>query len=450
MRNPYIVGRWVSGREFYGRQALVEDILHGLDDHLWVMGLRRTGKTSLLRQIELRSKEDSSFLPLFWDLQGCQAPDDLGLALYEGIEEAGGDLTALGENISNWKNLDLFALLKTLARLARADERRLLLLVDEAECLNHLARTHPHTLQRLRRTLQRGPHIRTVLVSSKRLSALHELCRDWETSPFLHGFALRYLNHLTPEAATGLVHQRQATRSVQAAPGLVAQIRQLTGDQPYLLQLLCSRLFSDGSLRPIADEDLAFVEVQTEGFLLNDFAALSGPERAILRAVSSGQPLRAAANSAYLRGLVGLGILDREGDEYAIANTFFKRWLRERADWEAEAEVSAEGTLTVYTQSELEPVLAAVRENRLALAEMEQILDTIRRALLVWQQEGAPMAPRLEAALSKPGGPRHKLEATLPLLPGALAYKIEWDGEMWDLLQRLLDLLRNLAQEDHG
>jgi hypothetical protein len=437
MRNPYITGRWVSGPEFYGRQALTEAILRGPDDHLWVMGLRRTGKTSLLRQIELLSKEDSSYLPLFWDLQGCQAPDDLGLALYEGIEEAAGGFTALGENISDWESLDLFALLKTLAQLAREDERRLLLLVDEAECLNHLARTHPHALQRLRRTLQRGPHIRTVLVSSKRLSALHELCRDWETSPFLHGFALRYLSHLMPEAATGLIRQHQAARSVQAAPGLVAQIRQLTGDHAYLLQLLSSRLFSDGSLRSIADEDLAFVEAQMTGFLLNDFAALSAPERAILRAVSSGQPLPADTDTAYLHGLVGLGILRHEGDGYAIGNAFFARWLREQADWETRAEVSAEGTLTVYTQSELEPVLEAVRENRLALAEMEQMLDAIRRALLVWQRKGMPGTKRLAAALEKPGGPRHKLEATLPLLPGALAYKLEWGGEVRDLLAAL-------------
>jgi hypothetical protein len=437
MRNPYITGRWVSGPEFYGRKALADAILRGSDNHLWVMGLRRTGKTSLLRQIELLSKEDSSFLPLFWDLQGCQSPDDLGLALYEGVEEATGDLTAPGENISDWESLDLFALLKTLTRPAREDERRLLLLVDEAECLNHLARTHPHALQRLRRTLQRGPDIRTVLVSSKRLGALHELCQDWETSPFLHGFALRYLSHLIPETATGLVRQRQAARSVQAPPGLVVKIQQLAGDHPYLLQLLCSRLFSDGSLRPIAGDDLAFVDAQMTGFLLNDFAALSGPERAILRTISSGQPLPADAHPTYLHGLVGLGILRHEGDSYAIGNAFFARWLREQADWEARAEVSAEGTLTVYTQSELEPVLEAVRENQLALAEMEQMLDAIRRALLVWQREGLPGTERLGRALEKPGGPRHKLEATLPLLPGALAYKVEWGGEVRNLLAAL-------------
>ncbi|MBL7062982.1 MAG: hypothetical protein ISS49_02080 [Anaerolineae bacterium] len=56
---------------------------------------------------------------------------------------------------------------------------------------------------------------------------------------------------------------------------------------------------------------------------------------------------------------------------------------------------------------------------------------------LTWQHEGAPPAPRLDAALSKPGGPRHKLEATLPLLPGALAYKVEWGGEVRELLTAL-------------
>jgi len=47
MRNPYITGRWVRGTDFYGRKALIETILHGPDSSIWVMGLRRSGKTSL-------------------------------------------------------------------------------------------------------------------------------------------------------------------------------------------------------------------------------------------------------------------------------------------------------------------------------------------------------------------------------------------------------------------
>lgn len=102
----------------------------------------------------------------------------------------------------------------------------------------------------------------------------------------------------------------------------------------------------------------------------------------------------------------------------------------------------AESTLAVYTQSELEPVLAAVQEGRLERAEMKRMLDAIQRALVAWQREGAPGVRRLEAALSKPGGPRHKLEATLPLLPGMLAYKVEWGGEVRDLLEKLLHHLK--------
>ena len=71
---------------------------------------------------------------------------------------------------------------------------------------------------------------------------------------------------------------------------------------------------------------------------------------------------------------------------------------------------------------------------------MEQILAAIRRALVVWQREGLPGTARLAAALDKPGGPRHKLEATLPLLsflPPTMAYKVEWSGEVRDLLAAL-------------
>jgi hypothetical protein len=354
MRNPYIAGHWVSGTEFYGRPTIVEDILHGPDDHLWVMGLRRTGKTSLLRQTELLSRQDDLYLPLFWDMQGCHTPDDFALALYEGVEEATACFAVLGMNVPAWEGQGLFALLGALARLAQEKGRCLLLLVDEAECLNYLARDLPHMLQRLRRVLQRGPHIRTVLASSKRLGALHELCRNWETSPFLHGFALHYLGGLESEESTALIRQHQAARPVRAAPDVVAQIRQLTGDHPYLLQLLCSRLFSEGSLRPVTDDDLAFVDAQMAGFLLNDFVALADPERAILRALSSGQHLPAGTDPAYLHGLTALGVLRYEGDGHAIGNAFFARWLREQADWGAKSEVSAEGTLVTYTQAGLD------------------------------------------------------------------------------------------------
>src|SRR6188768_3975346 len=60
VQNPYVVGRWVRGDEHYDRQKLIEHLLNAHDTAIWVVGTRRMGKTSLLRQIEhvtMRSEE---------------------------------------------------------------------------------------------------------------------------------------------------------------------------------------------------------------------------------------------------------------------------------------------------------------------------------------------------------------------------------------------------------
>ena len=49
---PYVVGQWVRGDRFYGRQAHLQEILEGPRESLWLLGTRRIGKTSLLRQLE--------------------------------------------------------------------------------------------------------------------------------------------------------------------------------------------------------------------------------------------------------------------------------------------------------------------------------------------------------------------------------------------------------------
>ena len=52
MRVPFIAGRWVRDRNHYGRQRLFTYLLNSDDTAIWVVGSRRIGKTSLLRQLE--------------------------------------------------------------------------------------------------------------------------------------------------------------------------------------------------------------------------------------------------------------------------------------------------------------------------------------------------------------------------------------------------------------
>ncbi len=49
---PFVVGQWVRGVKFYGRAAQIEEILEGNRNSIWLLGTRRIGKTSLLKELE--------------------------------------------------------------------------------------------------------------------------------------------------------------------------------------------------------------------------------------------------------------------------------------------------------------------------------------------------------------------------------------------------------------
>src|SRR5436190_269021 len=84
--NPYIAGNPVTGIEmFFGRDDVFDFIRHSLtglhrDNVIVLYGQRRTGKTSILYQMNRRL--DSSYMCIFVDLHGL-AMDGLGGFLWE-------------------------------------------------------------------------------------------------------------------------------------------------------------------------------------------------------------------------------------------------------------------------------------------------------------------------------------------------------------------------------
>jgi len=349
MRNPYVAGRWVSGDLFYGRERLIDELLHGFETCFWVIGNRRIGKTSLLKQLEHLTQNSASktrrvfgnpsgleiYLSLYWDIEGCHSMGDLAEALVDALEATGqglGGLSLVGQEVTD--------ALHTLSREAAKSNRRLLLLCDEGEALINVEKAQPRSLQRLRRAVHTDANIRLVLTSSKRLSLLDELCRDWVTSPLLHGFAVRYLGGLIDTAAENLIRQAQGDTFVKASPELIGEIKQVTGNHPYLVQLLCHRLWQeDGNLRPIEDGDLV-VGGSLARFFGIDFEHLSESERQILLLASEcgkvsgqelGDQLRLPIGQvrALSMALTQLGYLRPVADGLAVGNDFLARWIED-------------------------------------------------------------------------------------------------------------------------
>lgn len=340
---PYVVGQWVRGGAFYGRGPVIDEVLRGNRNWLWLLGTRRIGKTSVLKQLEhlAVTTPELGFLPVFWDLQGADRPQDLHLDFADALLDAEERLENVGILLADVRADDCFDSLGRLRRQLLSKDLRLLLLCDEVEELIQLRRKDPSLLRKLRRAMHSRDGIRSVLASSSRLWQLAEA--DEDTSPFLDGFTPPLsIGPLDDEAARDLVRQTQLPESARPAfeDGDVERILSLCGNHPYQIQLLCRRTLDRGDL------DAAIEEVAHDravGFFFSvDFELLGDMERSILELLARHphasladlqRRLDEAADAATsLASVCELGLVIKDSDgRYQIASDFLRRWLVERA-----------------------------------------------------------------------------------------------------------------------
>lgn len=348
MRIPYIVGRWVRGQNHYGRQRLLDYLLTVPDSATWLVGTRRMGKTSLLRQLEyLTTSGDParthSYVPMIWDLQGCHTPDEMSVELRYAVSDVLPRFQAYGIDAKASEDKDAIAQLRELSRATEAQGKRLLLLVDEAEALLYVAEKNPEWLARLRKALQEGS-LRSIITSTKLLARLNEINAGWTTSPFFFGFNLANLWQLDLRPAESLIRQEQASTPVLVADELAHDILSYTNGHPYLIQHLCQRLFTvddygRGVLRVVRDEDLDPDHILA-GFFRIDFQYLTEIERRLLLSVAdlsvarTDELLAALSDERprridmFLYGLRKLGYLRASHDRWTVGNEYLRRWIQ--------------------------------------------------------------------------------------------------------------------------
>ena len=339
MRNPYVTGPYVVGRKHYGRQGLVDYLLHGTTPAYWVVGTQRVGKTSLLRHLAWTAPKDH-FLPVWWDMQGCDTFRQLGAVFVDAVNDCGEQLQEIGFGAASALDDDVLTLLPRLVRAARKASREVLLLCDETEALIRLAGSAPRSLQRLHALLTAGNGLRVVAASTQAIYQLHDLCRNWPTSSFLGGFDMsQTLGSLEPQEARRLILQAQEPEPVRATPEVIEAVAERTNNQPYLIQLLCARLFQEsGSLRAPGPDDLQ-IDPALRGFLEAEFQLLTPVDRQLLLEVSRARSVEESAlgeavhmGGAELRqhvhNLERLGHLRRaRGGRLQLGNQFLSAWL---------------------------------------------------------------------------------------------------------------------------
>jgi hypothetical protein len=393
VRNPYITGAFVTGSHHYGRAGLLDGLLHGESRAYWVVGNRRIGKTSLLRQLESLAAEDRRLMPVFWDMQGCSSLACLGAYLADAIRDHLERFEPLGMTPATMPTEDTLTLLVALRRLAMRAGRELLVLADETEALLNIARDEPEAMQRFHRELTGGAGLRAVFASTRQIYRMHDVCRDWPTSSFLAGFDMsQALGSLDSEAAEALILQSQAPEAarIRVAPEVIDAVTYATNNHPFLIQTLCSRLFrEDGSLRPVTEEDLR-VDPLLAGFFEHDFRQLTPAGRQIVLAVHRAHLIEPSALqniggdnqtelAQHLNNLEASSYLRRVYGRVAIGNLFLDNWLfsaAETLDYVPASPVSETALRTVFARQQNQDTASLVTQlnaRRARLVELEAV-----------------------------------------------------------------------------
>ena len=274
--SPYIVGSPVDRQEmFFGRADVIDRIKRqlGANSHANVIlleGNRRTGKTSVLRQL---GKMDvlPGWIPVYCSFQDAEGHgpkagiatrdvfrllarttgwtlDDFGVKTwFPGLpEREPGRLfklafrAALDRVFTDGATFESFEIYIA-AAVEAASPRRILLMLDEFDKLQEgidTGITSPQVPENIRHLLQHQPGVSAIITGSRRLKRLRE---EYWSALFGLGYRIG-ISALSLDDARRLV-----TEPVEGRIGYLPQARdrlaELCACHPFLVQSLCNRVF---------------------------------------------------------------------------------------------------------------------------------------------------------------------------------------------------------------
>ena len=363
--NPYIAGAPLRGQTgFFGRQAVLEWVERELrnpnTNALVLFGQRRIGKTTLLLQLQ-RTLPGDAFLPVYFDLQD-QAQRTLGLVLADLADTIAEHAGMVQPDTDAFDNSGRYFQTKFLDDLYQTlNGRRPVLLLDEFDVLDQTAeRELPDFAATkalfpfLRRLMLEEPTLAFVFVVGRRAE---DLTLDFSAT--FKASLTREVWALDKESAVDLIRQAEKSGTLKFSTEAIERILELSSGHPYLIQLLCQRIWEQAyekktSKVPLVDQP--FVEAAVPNSLEAGYQAfawlwdgLSPAEKiytaAFAEATDEGGTIAEdevirilATHAARLRtqevemaplDLVRRRVLTEVGDHvYSFNIELFRRWIR--------------------------------------------------------------------------------------------------------------------------
>lgn len=251
MPNPYHTGiPQYSEHMFFGREDDIAFLRNNLTQSdvkslVVLYGQRRSGKTMLLLRL-LHSADLEPHIPVLVDLQEVSYRDgDCGL-FYKIAQRITKAMVRRGFTLA-WPEFHEFmensrnafdAFLDVIE--TQLDEQKIILMIDEFGCMGRQVeqgKVDTDIFEYLRSLMQHRRSLNFLLADIYKITQLTASYRSVFFNMALH----HKLSKLRPEAAEKLITQPMQGFLVYE-PHVVHKIRQLTGDQPYLIHIICRAL----------------------------------------------------------------------------------------------------------------------------------------------------------------------------------------------------------------
>ncbi len=378
---PFIVGRPVTGEYFVDRedelrrlQTLVEGIQKGASSNSALIGLRRTGKTSILENLEILLKPNAKLIPVIANCYGIAAKSRLAKVLVDKTIESyvckTGDSAflkritkAIGQAAKSAigrisevkfaefslklqdKNTEEDSLieeaLQYIEALAQEKDVFFVVMLDEFQ---DVIRWGDDTLKRIRSVVQSQKRVCYVLAGSA-TSIMRNLVYD-RRSPFYRQLVEIPIKKLDKSIATAFLKRRFECAEMEVADSVIAKIATLSDGYPDYMQRLGLELYlliGQGCMIAEDQVDKAYEDmvVSLDGEFDNYFRNFSPLEREILVALATGsiQPSEVARAvrkpifniSKTLTTLMNYSIIEKPmKGQYRITDPVFADWLNRR------------------------------------------------------------------------------------------------------------------------
>jgi AAA+ ATPase superfamily predicted ATPase len=378
---PFIVGRPVTGEYFVDRedelrrlQTLVKGIQKGASSNSALIGLRRTGKTSILENLEILLKPNAKLIPVIANCYGIAAKSRLAKVLVDKTIESyvckTGDSAflkritkAIGQAAKSAigrisevkfaefslklqdKNTEEDSLieeaLQYIEALAQEKDVFFVVMLDEFQ---DVIRWGDDTLKRIRSVVQSQKRVCYVLAGSA-TSIMRNLVYD-RRSPFYRQLVEIPIKKLDKSIATTFLKRRFECAEMEVADSVIAKIATLSDGYPDYMQRLGLELYlliGQGCMIAEDQVDKAYEDmvVSLDGEFDNYFRNFSPLEREILVALATGsiQPSEVARAvrkpifniSKTLTTLMNYSIIEKPmKGQYRITDPVFADWLNRR------------------------------------------------------------------------------------------------------------------------